>query len=278
MTDILDYSNDKLRAIIKRFLDIVIGFAGLVIASPVILVAAILVFAQDGRMPFYLAERLGKAGQPFRMIKLRSMYVGADNAGVDVVGGRDLRVTPLGWVLRGYKIDELPQFWNVLIGDMSLVGPRPDTPRIVAMLSPQERQVLNIKPGLTDLSSIVYSRLAELFNDSDDLEADYVVRMRPLKSALAIWYTRNWTPVMDMIICVLTLLTFIHYNLSIKGIDWLLAHYKAPLPLRESVLGVIDGKWQMRSLSEFGLDDNPFVHTQDTILDSSAYQPSSLSQ
>ncbi len=269
--------NEKMRSFLKRFFDIVVGFIGLVITGPVILMAALLVFAQDRQAPFYLAERLGRVGHPFRMVKLRSMHVGADRAGIDVVGARDPRVTRLGWFLRDYKIDELPQFWNIIIGDMSLVGPRPDTPAHIAVLSPEEREVLNAKPGLTDLASIVYSRLAELFSDSDDLEADYILRMRPLKAALGIWYVRNWTPFMDILICALTPLALVHYNLAIKGVGLLLAYYGAPEPLRHAVAGVMHGEWRMKSLSEYGLTGDSDIAAQ-PVPETMSYRSTSMSR
>ena len=111
---------------IKRLVDILASFFGLLIASPILLLVMFLVWKEDRKSPFYIAPRSGKNGATFKMVKLRSMVVGADKLGVDSTSGNDMRITPIGHKIRRYKLDELIQLWNVLIGDMSLVGPRPN--------------------------------------------------------------------------------------------------------------------------------------------------------
>jgi lipopolysaccharide/colanic/teichoic acid biosynthesis glycosyltransferase len=244
----------------KRCFDIMAAGLLLIFVLPLILLVALAVFAQDRQWPFYVATRVGLNGRPFRMYKIRSMIQGADSVECDIVGAGDRRVTPLGWRIRRYKLDELPQLCNILLGQMSMVGPRPNTPRHVEMLDEQERELLKVKPGLTDLSSVAFFQQASLFGDSHDTEADYLVRMRPLKTALGVWYTRHGNSFSDVAVLLITALSFLHYHASIKAIDWLLAAHAAPMPLRTAVQDLRLGKWHTKSLEEFGLCALPPVN------------------
>jgi lipopolysaccharide/colanic/teichoic acid biosynthesis glycosyltransferase len=237
----------------KRLLDISVALPVLLVTAPIIAVSCALITAQDGHSPLYISQRVGRGGAPFRMFKLRTMVMGADKANNDIVGANDARVTRLGWWLRTLKFDELPQLFNVLKGDISMVGPRPNTPRHVDMLTDGEQELLTIKPGLTDMSSIAFLKQAQLFADSTDTEADYHIRMRPLKSALGVWYARNYNVVMDALICAITAIGIVHYTSGIRCLGALLSHYHAPAALREAVLDLPSGKWHSKTLSEFGL-------------------------
>ncbi len=244
-------------AIAKRCFDALAATLLLLLTFPLILVVALAVYAQDHHWPFYVATRVGRYGRPFRMYKIRSMIQGADSVECDIVGAGDLRVTPLGWRIRRYKLDELPQLLNVIFGQMSMVGPRPNTPRHVDMLDEDERELLKVKPGLTDLSSVAFFQQASIFGDSHDTEADYLVRMRPLKTALGVWYTRHGNILSDGAVLLITALSFLHYHSSIRAIDWLLAAHAAPLPLRTAVQDLRQGKWHTKTLAEFGLSALP---------------------
>ena len=142
---------------LKRLFDVTASAFGLVLSSPVLLPVMLLVWLQDKHSPFYVSPRVGRNDQPFKMIKLRSMVINADKSGIDSTAANDNRITALGQFIRRYKLDELTQLWNVLKGDMSLVGPRPNVKRETDLYTPVERKLLDVKPGITDISSIVFS-------------------------------------------------------------------------------------------------------------------------
>ena len=130
-----------------RFFDILLSSIGLILLSPLLLLIYILIRIESRGPGFYSQKRIGKDGVPFRLYKFRSMRIGSDKGHLITVGKRDSRITKMGYVIRKYKIDELPQLWNVLIGDMSLVGPRPEVERYVRLYTPEQKIVLSVKPG-----------------------------------------------------------------------------------------------------------------------------------
>ena len=136
----------------KRILDFILSLIGLVLFSPILLPTIFLVWIQDWHSPFYIAPRVGKNEKPFKMLKLRSMIVNADKSGVDSTASNDKRITGVGRFIRKYKLDELSQLWNVLIGDMSLVGPRPNVKRETDLYTIEEKKLLTVRPGITDFS------------------------------------------------------------------------------------------------------------------------------
>ena len=133
----------------------------------------ILIWIHDFHSPFYIAPRVGKSGQVFNMVKLRSMVVHADKTGVDSTSSSDPRITPIGHIVRKFKLDEFTQLWNVLKGDMSLVGPRPNVKRETDLYTRVEKGLLSVCPGITDFSSIVFSDENEMLRDSKDPDIDY---------------------------------------------------------------------------------------------------------
>jgi lipopolysaccharide/colanic/teichoic acid biosynthesis glycosyltransferase len=135
-----------------------------------------------------VAERVGKNFKPFKMVKLRSMIKNADTSGVDSTSVNDMRITPIGQFIRKYKLDELTQLWNVLLGDMSLVGPRPNVKRETDLYTHEERRLLSIKPGITDFASIVFSDEGEILSDQKDPDVAYNQLIRPGKSRLGLFY------------------------------------------------------------------------------------------
>ena len=147
---------------LKRMFDIIVSALALLATSPVLLLVMFLVWRQDGHSPFYIAPRMGLNERPFNMIKMRSMIINADKTGVDSTGSNDARITKLGHFIRRFKLDELTQLWNVLIGDMSLVGPRPNVKRETDLYTSVEKKLLFVKPGITDISSIVFSDEGEI--------------------------------------------------------------------------------------------------------------------
>ncbi len=188
----------------KRALDVAMSVAGLIGSAPVLLPVMYMVWRQDRNSPFYIAERVGKDGAGFSMVKLRSMVVGADRAGVDSTASDDMRITPVGHFIRRYKLDELTQLWNVLRGDMSLVGPRPNVRWATDAYTPEERRLLLIKPGITDLSSIVFSDEAEILKGSQDADRTYDDLIRPGKSRLGLYYLDHMSLALDLKILALT--------------------------------------------------------------------------
>lgn len=175
----------------RRLLDIVAALGGLLVLALPLGIILFLVWRQDGHSPFYIADRAGRGGKPFRMVKVRSMVMNADKSGVESTSASDSRITPLGHFIRRWKIDEFSQLWNVVKGDMSLVGPRPNTLGEVATYSAEERELLSVRPGITDISSIVFSDEGEILKDSADPDADYTRLIRPWKGRLGVLYVRN---------------------------------------------------------------------------------------
>jgi lipopolysaccharide/colanic/teichoic acid biosynthesis glycosyltransferase len=190
----------------RRLLDIVVAGAGLLTLSIPLAVILFLVWRQDRHSPFYIADRAGLEGKPFQMVKIRSMIVNADRSGVESTSATDNRITPLGHFIRRWKIDELSQLWNVLKGDMSLVGPRPNTMKEVATYSQSERGLLTVQPGITDFSSIVFSDEGDILKDSVDPDGDYARLIRPWKSKLGLVYVANKGFLLNLMLIVLTVL------------------------------------------------------------------------
>ena len=189
----------------KRFFDFIASLVGLLVASPVLLPVMFLVWRQDGHSPFYVAERSGLNGQVFRMVKLRSMVKNADKTGVDSTSVNDRRITRVGHFIRRYKLDELTQLWNVLIGDMSLVGPRPNVKRETDLYTSEEKRLLSVKPGITDFSSIVFSDEGEILKDKEDPDIAYHQLIRPGKSLLGLFYIEQRTFSVDIQLILLTI-------------------------------------------------------------------------
>lgn len=176
-----------------RSLDILISFFGLVVLSPVLIIVALIIVIDDPGPVFYRQLRVGRYGRDFRIFKFRSMRVNADKAGLITVGDRDPRVTRAGYYIRKYKIDELPQLLNVLIGDMSLVGPRPEVRRYVDLYTDEQRRVLSVRPGITDYASIEYVDENRLLAASNDPDKTYIDEIMPAKIALNMRYINHPT-------------------------------------------------------------------------------------
>ena len=207
---------------LKRLFDIVVAGMGLILSSPVLLPVMYLVRRQDGQSPFYVAPRVGVDGSEFRMVKLRSMVVGADTSGVDSTGASDTRITPIGHFIRRYKLDELTQLWNVLVGDMSLVGPRPNVKRETDLYTDQERRLLGVKPGITDLASIVFSDEGEILEYEDDPDLAYNQLIRPWKSRLGLIYIEHSNLLLDVRLLYLTAVAIIDRERALTGVTRIL--------------------------------------------------------
>ncbi len=176
-----------------RLFDILFSLFGLIVLSPLFLIVAVWIVLDNYGPVFYRQQRVGKNGNDFLLLKFRSMRIGADKMSLITVGERDPRVTKAGYYLRKYKIDELPQLWNVFIGDMSLVGPRPEVRKYVNLYTDEQRKVLSIRPGITDYASIKYIDENRLLEQSSNPDKTYVEEIMPAKIALNMRYIEHQT-------------------------------------------------------------------------------------
>lgn len=188
----------------KRLFDLFFSALGLMVLAPVLLVLASLVWLEDRGPVFYRQVRVGWQGKPFRIWKFRSMVLNADQIGLPLTVGRDPRITRIGVVLRGSKLDELPQLINVLVGEMSFVGPRPEVQKYVDLYSNEQRRVLDLRPGITDLASIRYRSEAELLYASSNPEQTYITQIMPEKIRLNLEYAQNSSVIADVGVIVKT--------------------------------------------------------------------------
>ena len=176
-----------------RLFDIFFSALGLIILFPFFVVFYLLIRIGSKGGAFYIQERIGKNGKPFGLYKFRTMRVGSDTEGLLTVGERDSRITRIGYILRKTKIDELPQLLNVLKGEMSLVGPRPEVRKYTDLYTEEQRKVLSVRPGITDYASIEYVNENELLSKADDPERMYIEEVMPDKIKLNMKYLKHYT-------------------------------------------------------------------------------------
>ena len=212
---------------IKRFFDLAVAIILIIIFSPLLILFSFLIWKQDWHSPFYVASRIGKDEKQFKMIKFRSMILNADKSGVDSTSANDNRITPLGNFIRKYKIDELPNFFNILKGEMSFVGPRPNVKRETDLYTKDEKQLLRVRPGITDLASIVFSDEGDILEGSSDPDLDYNQLIRPWKSRLGIFYVNNQSIWMDIQLMFFTAVGIISKSKSLKSINKILTNKSA---------------------------------------------------
>ncbi len=194
---------------LKRAFDVAVSLAALIALSPLLLLIALLVRATSPGTALYCATRVGLNGQPFTLYKFRSMVSDAHRHGPGITGAGDPRITPPGRALRRAKLDELPQLFNVLRGDMSLVGPRPEDPRYVALYTPEQREVLRVRPGITSAASVAF-RNEEALLGGADWETVYLEQVMPAKLAADLDYARHPTMGRDLIILARTVAALFH--------------------------------------------------------------------
>jgi lipopolysaccharide/colanic/teichoic acid biosynthesis glycosyltransferase len=220
----------------KRALDMLVAGAGLMLLSPVLAALAVAIYLQDYNSPFYVATRAGKGERPFRMVKFRSMVVRADSTGVDSTAGDDPRITRLGAFIRRFKLDEIPQLLNVMSGSMSVVGPRPNVERETRLYTADEKRLLSIRPGMTDLASIVFADESDILRGSDDPDLRYNQIIRPWKSRLGLLYADAPHRVtLDLRILWLTVVAAIDRNAALAGVQ----RIASSLGADDTLLGVI---------------------------------------
>jgi lipopolysaccharide/colanic/teichoic acid biosynthesis glycosyltransferase len=209
---------------IKRSLDIAISLIGLIFFSPILLFVSFLVWSNDKKSPFYVPPRVGKKGTIFYMVKLRSMVVNADKVGIDSTSNNDQRITSIGQIIRKYKLDELTQLWNVLRGNMSLVGPRPNVKAEVDLYTDDEKELLSVKPGITDFSSIVFSDEGKILENKEDPDLAYNQLIRPWKSRLGLIYIKHQSILLDIEIIIYTLVALISKRTALNWVSKKLEH------------------------------------------------------
>ncbi len=174
-----------------RFFDVVFSVLGIVFLSPLLIIVYIMIIIESKGGGFYTQQRVGLNGIDFKLIKFRSMAVGSDKKGLITIGDNDGRITRIGLFIRKFKIDELPQLFNVLVGDMSIVGPRPEVSKYVDLYSKDQRKILNTKPGITDYASIEYANENEILGATSEPDKVYIQEIMPAKIKLNIKYIEN---------------------------------------------------------------------------------------
>lgn len=190
----------------KRLFDITFSIAGLVMLSPVFVIISILI-KRDGGPVFYRGERVGLRGKLFRIYKFRSMVVDAEKIGGSSTPDDDPRITGVGRFIRKYKLDELPQLINVLMGEMSFVGPRPQVKWAVDLYGEEEKMLLSVRPGITDFASLTFRNEAEILKGSKDPDKDYLEKIAPEKIRLSLEYVKNRSFILDLKIVFITIKT-----------------------------------------------------------------------
>ena len=189
---------------LKRAFDVLFAVVLLVLLSPLLLLFAAWVALTSPGGAFFRQIRVGRHGRPFQLLKFRSMRPGSEAQGQLTIGGRDPRSTPVGMWLRKPKLDELPQLWNVLKGDMSMVGPRPEVPKYAALYTAEQRQVLEVRPGITGMASIHYIDENEMLARASDPEQAYITEVMPAKLAKDLEYVRKQSLMLDLRIILAT--------------------------------------------------------------------------
>lgn len=193
----------------KRIFDLFFSLVGIVILMPLFLVIAVLIKLDSAGPVFFQQVRIGRFGREFRIYKFRTMVHEAEKMGKQITVGQDKRITTIGNFLRKYKLDELPQLFNVIKGEMSLVGPRPEVPKYVALYTPRQRQVLDVLPGITDLASIQFRNESELLENTANPENIYISEIMPQKLELNMQYISQVSLGFDIFIILKTLLRVI---------------------------------------------------------------------
>lgn len=215
----------------KRLFDVTLSSLGLLLLWPFLLLFMLLIWLQDFCSPFYIAPRARTRSTTFQMMKLRSMVKNADKKGGASTAANDRRITWVGRLIRKTKFDEVPQLWNVLVGEMSLVGPRPQVMRDVALYTEAEDHLFDARPGITDFASIVFADEGEILRGDPNPDLRYNQVIRPWKSRLGLFYTRHQKVVVDLQIIGLTVLTAISRPKALRGVQSLLRRLGADAEL-----------------------------------------------
>lgn len=189
----------------KRIFDFIIATIGLIFLAPLFILVIILIKIDSKGPAIYKQLRVGRFNLDFKILKFRTMYITSDKLGLITVGARDPRVTRLGYFLRKYKLDELPQLINIILGDMSFIGPRPEVRFYVSLYTEEQKKVLNVRPGITDLASIEYRNENELLSDQEDPNYYYINVIMPKKLKINLDYLKQRSFLKDFMVILKTI-------------------------------------------------------------------------
>jgi len=204
--------------VIKRIIDIIFSLSGLLFFFPILITFLILVWRYDKKSPLYISPRVGKNSKIFNLIKIRTMTFNADKQGISSTSDNDTRIIPIGKKIRNYKLDELIQLFNVLIGNMSLVGPRPNVKSEVNLYTKIEKELLSVKPGITDFSSIVFSDEGKILKNKKNPDLSYNQLIRPWKSRLGLIYIKHRSIFLDLELIIFTFVALISKPIALKWV------------------------------------------------------------
>lgn len=204
-----ELENKKFNLFIKRVFDIIASSCGLIILSPMLLIVGLAIKVDSKGPVFFKQKRVGKNKEIFEIYKFRTMVTDAEKLGKQITVGNDNRVTRVGKFIRKCKLDEFPQLINVLKGEMSLVGPRPEVPRYVELYSTYQSQILLVQPGITDYASIEYRNENEILGKSKNPEKTYIEEIMPIKIELNMKYIRNISLFEDIKLVINTILAIV---------------------------------------------------------------------
>ena len=207
-----------IKKVIKRVFDILFSLSGLLFFSPILIFFLISVWRFDKKLPLYISPRIGKNSKIFNLIKIRTMTVDADKKGISSTSNNDSRIIPIGQKIRKYKIDELTQLFNVLIGNMSLVGPRPNVKSEVDLYTEIEKELFSVKPGITDFSSIVFSDEGKILENKKNPDLSYNQLIRPWKSRLGLIYIKHQSIFLDLELMIFTVVALISKPRALKWV------------------------------------------------------------
>ncbi|HOP79113.1 MAG TPA: sugar transferase [Armatimonadota bacterium] len=197
--------NSYTQSLTKRLFDLTFALPGLIVLSPLFILITLLIFMDDKGPVIFAQQRAGKNGKLFLMYKFRTMIAGAESFGRQLTVGEDKRITRTGSLLRKTKLDELPQLINVVLGNMSLVGPRPEVPKYVALYTPEQREVLKLTPGITDPASIKYRNESDILSNSSNPEQTYIEQIMPDKIRLNLEYAAHASLITDFTLILKTI-------------------------------------------------------------------------
>jgi lipopolysaccharide/colanic/teichoic acid biosynthesis glycosyltransferase len=221
---------------VKRVFDVILSLIGILVASFLLIPVFFLVWIQDRSNPLYIANRIGLDFKQFKMMKVRSMIKNAEITGIDSTSDGDKRITQLGRFIRKFKIDEITQLYNVIKGEMSIVGPRPNVKKEVDLYTSLEKKILTVLPGITDFSSIVFSDEGKILSGHKDPDLAYNQLIRPIKSRLAILYVEKCSLAVDAIIILLTFSNIFARAITLKILSRYLLKIGADRELSEITL------------------------------------------
>ncbi len=210
-----------------RIFDVVFSYFVIFFTFPIVISFLFLVWINDFKSPIYISRRIGMNYKPFKLFKIRSMKYNSDRFGINTTSKNDFRLLTVGKLIRKFKIDELLQFWNVLFGDMEVIGPRPQIQQEVNLYTDIEKDLLSVRPGISDISSIVFYDLDEIVKDYKDTNLAYNQLIRPWKSRFGIFYIKNKNLWINFLIIIITIISTVSHKFALRLVYILLRKLNA---------------------------------------------------